>query len=120
MPSGPRKEPKIVDFSEIAPESCPCGWARRGYLDSELFPGSLHVTEIAGRAMRHYHQQLTEIYYVLEAEPGALLEVDGRRIPAKPGISVLIPPHVRHSAAGTMKLLIVVWPKFDADDEWFD
>jgi hypothetical protein len=33
---------------------------------------------------------------------------------------VLIRPGVRHRAVGKMQVLIVVLPKFDASDEWFD
>jgi hypothetical protein len=33
---------------------------------------------------------------------------------------VLIRPGVRHRAIGPMQVLIVVFPKFDLADEWFD
>jgi hypothetical protein len=33
---------------------------------------------------------------------------------------VLIRPGVRHRAIGRMQVLIVVYPKFDPHDEWFD
>ena len=39
---------------------------------------------------------------------------------ATPGMCVMIPPGVRHRAIGEMKVLIVVLPKFDPVDEWFD
>jgi hypothetical protein len=32
----------------------------------------------------------------------------------------MIPPGVRHRALGRMRVLIVVLPKFDPEDEWFD
>jgi mannose-6-phosphate isomerase-like protein (cupin superfamily) len=63
---------------------------------------------------------LTEIYYFLECEPHAGMHIDGHVVPVRPGICILIPPGVRHSAIGKMKVLIVVMPKFDANDEWFD
>ena len=45
---------------------------------------------------------------------------DGEIIDVRPGMAVLIPPGVRHRAVGEMKVLIVVLPKFDPADEWFD
>ena len=36
------------------------------------------------------------------------------------GVAVLIPPGVRHRAAGRMTILNVVVPPFDPADEWFD
>jgi mannose-6-phosphate isomerase-like protein (cupin superfamily) len=63
---------------------------------------------------------LTETYVVLEAEPGASLELDGKLIPVKVGMSVMIPPGVRHRAVGRMTILNIVVPPFDPADEWFD
>jgi hypothetical protein len=41
-------------------------------------------------------------------------------VPLAPGRLVLIRPGVRHRAIGPMKVLVVVHPKFDPADEWFD
>ena len=38
----------------------------------------------------------------------------------RPGQCVMIPPGTRHRAVGRMKVLIVVLPKFDPEDEWLD
>ena len=94
--------------------------ARRGFTEVEDFPGTLHVTEISADARRHYHRRLTETYYVLECEADAALELDGQRIAVRPGSCVLIRPGTRHRAVGSMKVLILVLPKFDPQDEWFD
>jgi hypothetical protein len=32
----------------------------------------------------------------------------------------MVRPFTRHRAVGKMRVLIVVMPKFDPDDEWFD
>jgi quercetin dioxygenase-like cupin family protein len=56
----------------------------------------------------------------LECEPGAQLQLDEQRVDLRPGVCVLIRPGVRHRAIGKMKVLILVFPKFDAADEWFD
>ena len=110
----------IVDFTEVAPVTCPCGLARRGFTDVEDFPGTLHMTEISEDARTHYHKTLTETYYFLECESDARMELDDQIVNVKPGMSILIRPGVRHRALGRMKVLIFVLPKFDPADEWFD
>ena len=50
----------------------------------------------------------------------AAMELDGERIPVRPGMCVLIRPGTRHRAVGRMKVLIIALPKFDPHDEWFD
>lgn len=110
----------IADFSTIPGVPCPCGTARRAFSEVEEFPGTVHVTEISADAKRHYHKKLTETYYFLECGPDAKMELDGELVPVRPGVCIMIPPGVRHRAVGKMQVLIVVLPKFDPEDEWFD
>ena len=84
------------------------------------FPGTLHVTEISLAARLHYHKRLTETYYILECGPDARLQLNDEIIPVQPGACIMIRPGTRHRALGQMKVLIVVFPKFDPADEWFD
>lgn len=114
-PAIPRYE--IVDFGQLAPVPCPCGQARRAFLDVPDFPGTIHRTEICGEAKTHYHHRLTETYYILECEADAGMELDGQIVPIRPGMCILIRPGVRHRAVGRMTVLIVVLPKFDPEDE---
>ena len=118
-PSAPSKY-SIVDFSALPGTPCPCGTARRAFADVEDFPGTIHVTEISAQARLHYHKRLTETYYFLECGPDAKMQLDEETIDVHPGMCVMIRPGVRHRAIGEMKVLIVVLPKFDPDDEWFD
>lgn len=111
---------QVVDFANVMPVDCPCGTARRAFSDVADYPGTVHQTEIALDARTHYHRRLTEIYYILECGPDASLELDGELTPVKPGMCILIPPCVRHRAVGKMKVLVIVQPKFDPADEWFD
>jgi mannose-6-phosphate isomerase-like protein (cupin superfamily) len=111
---------EICDFAEITGVACPCGTARRAFADVEDFPGTVHVTEISIDARLHYHRKLTETYYFLECGPDAKMQLDDEILPVHPGLCILIRPGVRHRAIGRMKVLIVVFPKFDATDEWFD
>lgn len=110
----------VADFSKIEGVDCPCGVARRAFADVEEFPGTVHVTEISADAKLHYHKRLTETYYFIECGPDAQMQLDDDIIAVKPGMSILIPPGVRHRAIGKMKVLILVLPKFDSADEWLD
>ncbi|MEC9010750.1 MAG: cupin domain-containing protein [Planctomycetota bacterium] len=110
----------LVDFAEIPGTECPCGTARRAFADIESYPGTIHVTEISADAQLHYHKRLTETYYFLECDDDAQMQLDDELIPVRQGQCIMIPPGTRHRAVGTMKVLIVVFPKFDPDDEWLD
>lgn len=111
---------ELADFSEIVGVSCPCGTARRAFADVHDFPGTVHVTEISEDATLHYHKRLTETYFFLECDDDARMQLDDELIPVKPGLCIMIRPGTRHRAVGRMKVLILVLPKFDPQDEWFD
>ncbi|MCR9116825.1 MAG: cupin domain-containing protein [bacterium] len=111
---------EIADFSQIAGVPCPCGTARRAFAEVEDYPGTIHVTEISSEARLHYHKKLTETYYFLECEADAQMQLNDEIIDVQPGMCVMIRPGTRHRAIGKMKVLIVVLPKFDPADEWFD
>jgi mannose-6-phosphate isomerase-like protein (cupin superfamily) len=110
----------VADLTTLEPVRCPCGWARRafGALPDALL--SLHVVDVERDAQTHRHAHHTEVYFVLECEPGAKVELDGEAVEVRPGFAVYIPPGVRHRAAGRMKILNVVLPPFDEADEHFD
>jgi mannose-6-phosphate isomerase-like protein (cupin superfamily) len=111
---------EIVDFASLPGVLCPCGTARRAFADVADFPGTIHVTEIAADARLHYHRRLTETYYFLECGPDARMQLNEEIVPVHPGMCILIRPGTRHRAIGRMRVLIVVFPKFDPNDEWFD
>lgn len=111
---------EVVDFHQLPAVACPCGQARRGFADTPDLPATIHVTEISSNAKLHYHKRLTETYFILECEPEAQMQLDDQTISVKKGHSILIRPGTRHRAIGKMKVLIVVTPKFDPADEWFD
>ncbi|MBX6314378.1 MAG: cupin domain-containing protein [Isosphaeraceae bacterium] len=110
--------PTVADLATIPAVRCPCGWARRAFGDVVGAPASLHRVEIEADSRTHYHRGQTEIYYVLECDAGAAVELDGERVAVRPGVAVLIPPGVRHRAVGRMTILNVVVPPFDPHDEW--
>lgn len=111
---------EIVDFAQVAGVDCPCGTSRRALVDVADFAGSIHQVDISLDAQLHYHKQLTETYYFLECQPDARMQLDQEIIPVRPGMCIMIRPGVRHRALGRMRVLNIVYPKFDPADEWFD
>ena len=89
-------------------------------MDVDDFPATVHVTEISVDARLHYHKQLTETYFFLECDPDARMQIDDQIVAVRPGTCILIRPGTRHRAVGRMKVLILVLPKFNPHDEWFD
>ena len=120
QPSTAGRRAEIVDFNQIEPVPCPCGQARRAFGDVADYPGTVHRTDISADARVHYHQRLTEVYYILQCGTDARMELDGEQVPIAPGMCILIRPGVRHRAIGPMQVLVIVQPKFDPTDEWFD
>ncbi|HEY1376748.1 MAG TPA: cupin domain-containing protein [Gemmataceae bacterium] len=110
--------PAVADFETIAPVPCPCGFSRRAFAGLPASPVTLHRVDISLDAKVHFHKRLTEVYYVLDCDAGAALELDGERVPVRPGIAVLIPPYTPHRAVGKMRVLVLSHPQFDPADEW--
>lgn len=111
---------QIVDFAALPGVPCPCGTAKRAFAEVNDYPATVHVTEISDDARVHYHKEHTETYYILECGTDAKLQLDHEQVPIKPGMCILIPPGVRHRAIGEMKIINIVFPKFDPADEHFD
>ncbi|HJQ79310.1 MAG TPA: cupin domain-containing protein [Lacipirellulaceae bacterium] len=105
-------------MANLPPIECPCGQARRAFVDEPEQVASLHVVDISVDARVHYHKRMTEIYYVLEGE--GQIELDGERYAVRPGDAILIKPLCRHRAIGRLRVLNVPVPAFDPEDEWFD
>ena len=111
---------EVVHLPALPGKPCPCGTARRAFVDRDDFPATVHLTEIAVDARTHYHKRLTETYVIQECQPDAAMELNGERYPVEVGTTILIPPGTRHRAVGRMKVIIFCTPKFDPQDEWFD
>jgi len=105
-------------MNEIEPTPCPCGTSRRAFVDDPDQTASLHVVETDGTARVHYHNRMTEIYYILDGT--GQMELDGKQFDIGPGSAVLIKPGCRHRAIGKLRFLNVPIPAFDPSDEWFD
>lgn len=107
-----------VQLDQLPAMPCPCGTTRRGFAAPENDLATVHLVDISNDARVHYHKRLTEIYVILQGE--GYLELDGEQVPVEPLTAVMIQPGCRHRAVGQMKLLNIVLPAFDPDDEWFD
>jgi mannose-6-phosphate isomerase-like protein (cupin superfamily) len=112
---------EIADLAAVPGVPCPCGTSRRAFRREDNRVCSVHLVEIRQDSRAHYHKGFTETYYFLEGE--GEIELDGRRHPVRPGMAVMIRPGTRHRAVpgrGPMRILNIVVPPFDPDDEWFD
>jgi mannose-6-phosphate isomerase-like protein (cupin superfamily) len=108
----------IARLDEISPTPCPCGQAKRAFMEQAEGVASMHIVEIKRDSETHYHKRMTEIYYVLEGT--GEIELDGERQAIQPGDTILIKPGCRHRAIGQLTILNTAIPAFDVDDEWFD
>jgi len=73
----------VTHLDEVEPVPCPCGMSRRAFVQPDNDVATLHVVDISTDAKTHYHKKLTEIYYILETEGEAFMELDtgGTRTP---------------------------------------
>jgi mannose-6-phosphate isomerase-like protein (cupin superfamily) len=108
----------IAQLDQIAPERCPCGFARRAFAKTAAHVASIHVVDILQDSRTHYHKKMTEIYLVLEGQ--GQMELDGELIPLRPMTAVYIKPGCRHRAIGKLRIVNIPVPAFDEADEWFD
>jgi mannose-6-phosphate isomerase-like protein (cupin superfamily) len=108
---------QIARLAEIEPTPCPCGQARRAFMNDQNDVASMHLVEIKKDSEIHYHKRMTEMYYVLEGE--GHIELDDQVYPLAPGTAVLIQPGCCHRAVGSnLKILNIPVPKFNPDDEY--
>lgn len=108
---------QIANLADLDPTPCPCGQARRAFMNDANDVASMHLVEIKRDSELHYHRKTTELYYVIEGE--GHIELDGKTHPLSPGTAVLIRPGCRHRAVGSnLKILNVPVPKFDPSDEF--
>src|SRR5262245_16426149 len=105
--------------SEAPTMPCPCGESTRPLTSADSPTCSLHVTSIKDSA-RHYHRELTEVYYILEGR--GRMELNGDNVDIEPGMVILIEPGTRHRVVSQEGIRTIVFtiPPFRADDEYFD
>ena len=98
---------------------CPCGQSTRLMTRADTPACNFHVTFIQD-SVRHYHNECTEVYYILEGQ--GKMELDGDVIDVSPGTMIYIEPGTRHrlwSVDGVRTIVFGV-PALKAEDEHFD
>lgn len=93
----------------------PCGTSRRVFSRDDTPVASLHVVEITD-SRKHYHENATEYYFVLEGS--GKMELNAESIDLEPGTAVIIDPLTAHRAEGNIKALIVAIPAWKEGDEY--
>ncbi len=80
---------------------------------------SFHITQISD-SLRHYHQNSSEVYYILEGT--GMMELNDETLAIRPGDVITIAAGTRHRlfSAESVKTIVVAVPAFDAADEYFD
>lgn len=109
---------RVAQLDEIDAVACPCGLTRRAFVADDNPVATIHMVDISKDSRAHYHKKLTEIYLVLEGE--GHMELDDDIVPLKPMTAVLIKPGCRHRAVGSLRIVNIPVPAFDAHDEWFE
>ena len=109
---------RVVDLKSLEAVPCPCGTARRAFVDEPERVASIHLVEVDDQATAHHHRQTTEIYYILEGH--GQIELDGVRVDVQPGTAILIKPNCRHRLLGRFRILNIPVPAFDPADEWIE
>jgi len=102
-------------LSDVEKERSVCGFRQRLLKKDDGAPASVTYLAVY-EAGRHYHNETTEYYYVLEGT--GVLHLDDETIALEPNMVVWIPPGVKHSAEGDVKVLVICVPAFDAEDQY--
>lgn len=106
----------IRHVNDVQTVKCPCGDSSRVITGSDNEVASIHVVNISKDSKVHYHKKLTEFYYVLDGS--GQIELDGNIAELSTGTIVMIKPGVKHRARGNLKILNIVVPPFDEEDEF--
>jgi mannose-6-phosphate isomerase-like protein (cupin superfamily) len=94
-----------------------CGESIRVITHRDTPEINIHVTHILD-GVKHYHKRTTEVYYILEGK--GKLELDQEVVDLEPGVTVLIPPKVRHRGYGDFKTIVIGTPAQIPEDEYVD
>lgn len=107
----------IRNIADIETERGVCGWRKRLITgDDTPVANVTHLT--IDDSKEHWHETMTEFYYVLTG--GGDMYLDDERHPIKAGDIVVIPPGVRHTSEGEMEVLILGAPALETEDIRFD
>jgi mannose-6-phosphate isomerase-like protein (cupin superfamily) len=106
----------IRQIEEVEPVPCPCGSSTRPITIKDTPLLNFHVTHIMD-SKKHYHKEVTEVYYILEGS--GFMELNDETVPIRPGTVILIEPYTAHRGYGDFKTIVVGVPAARHDDEFF-
>ena len=106
----------IKHVKEVEPVPCPCGSSTRIFTHKDGPTANVHVTHIQD-SRKHYHKDVTEIYYILEGQ-GAM-ELGDDTVALEPGVAIIIDKGTPHRGVGDFKTLIIGVPAWRPEDEYF-
>ena len=113
-----RKQSSIIrNVFDIEQERGVCGFRRRLITNDDTQVANVSYL-IIDDSKEHWHETMTEFYYVLKG--GGEMYLDGEAHPIKEGDIVVIPPGVRHTSEGDMEVLIFGAPALETEDIRFD
>ena len=111
------REAIIRNVADFETERGVCGWRKRLITNDDTMVANVsHL--VIDDSKEHWHETMTEFYYVLSG--GGDMCLDGERRPIKAGDIVVIPPGVRHTSEGEMEVLILGAPALETEDIRFD
>lgn len=102
---------------DVEPVACPCGQSTRIFTRADSAVANIHVTRFREDSRTHYHNHVTEFYYILDGE--GVLEVGDDAVPLTPGLLIRIDPGTPHRGRGAFAALIIGVPAWDPADEHF-
>jgi mannose-6-phosphate isomerase-like protein (cupin superfamily) len=105
------------NYNDLPEERGVCGFRRRMITKEDTDTANITYLRIDNSKM-HYHQTMTEFYYVISG--GGTITLDGEVSEITEGDLVMIPPGVRHTSDGEMNVLIFGVPPQEIDDVHFD
>ena len=104
-------------FEEAPSIPCPCGLSTRLLTIADGPLASFHVTEIKDSA-KHYHRNVTELYYILEGR--GTLELGADLVEVEPGMLIQIDPLTTHRLRSEegVRTIVLALPAIDPEDEY--
>jgi mannose-6-phosphate isomerase-like protein (cupin superfamily) len=106
----------VRHIDDVEPVPCPCGSSTRPITIKDTPLVNFHVTHIQD-SVKHYHKEVTEVYYILEGS--GFMELNDETVPLRPGLVILIEPYTAHRGYGDFRTIVVGVPASRHDDEFF-
>jgi quercetin dioxygenase-like cupin family protein len=106
----------VKHLRDIPSVPCPCGSSTRPITIEDTPAVNFHITHITD-SVKHYHKEVTEVYYILEG--WGTMELGDDTVVLEPGVVILIEPYTPHRGYGDFRAVIVGVPAMKHTDEFF-